>query len=312
MPPPCRQAAAAAAVAPCLGALLLLACAPPAAAFNPNRPRNPHKAGDVECRPQAIFPRLNPGSPAHLAEYDLESLLPGAIDGCHTLWLSDFELWDEGAITVANALKDNTDVHTIYMHFSHVGCDGAEAFAELLKHNQALHTINFGHNSIENEGAFALAEALKVNTGLHTLTLDHNKIHEPGIQALIDALKVNEDLLHMNVHSNHFNLQSPPHAQVLENQIEALLHGHAFHHFHHSREVEDTTNLEDHAPHPMRHIDAHRDRMASAGRGADGNVGSAGIDLHHGEPPHHMKDTKPEPHPHYGDDPPPVAKRDEL
>jgi hypothetical protein len=163
------------------------------------RPRNPHKEGDIQCRPETIFKRLNPNSMDHLAEYDLESIIPGSIDNCHTLWLSDFELWDEGAIAIAKGLKGNKQVHTVYMHFSQVGDDGAEAFAELLKVNQDLHTINLGQNMIENEGAIHFAEALKVNHGLHTLTLDHNKIHEPGIVALIEALKVNEDLLHVSI-----------------------------------------------------------------------------------------------------------------
>jgi hypothetical protein len=166
--------------------------------FNPNRPRNPHKASDIECRAKHMFARSNPKARDHEAEYELDEIIPGSIDGCHTLWLSDFELWDEGAIAVANALKGNDQVHTVYMHFSQVGDDGAEAFAELLKTNQDLHTINLGHNAIETEGAIHLAEALKVNTGLHTLTLDHNKIKEPGILALIEALKVNEDVLHVS------------------------------------------------------------------------------------------------------------------
>ena len=163
------------------------------------RPRNPHKATDIECRPHSIFHRTNPNSLDHLAEYELDEIIPNSLDGCHTLWLSDFELWDEGAITIATALQGNDQVHTVYMHYSQVGDDGAEAFAELLKINQDLHTINLGHNAIENEGAVFFAEALKVNTGLHTLTLDHNKIHEAGIVALIESLKVNEDLLHVSV-----------------------------------------------------------------------------------------------------------------
>ena len=144
------------------------------------RPRNPHKATDKECRPKTIFRRTDNAKWDHEAQYDLEKIIPNSLDGCHTLWLSDFELWDEGAIAIAQGLKGHTDVHTVYMHFSQVGDEGAEAFAELLKTNQALHTINLGHNSIESEGAIHLAEALKVNTGLHTLTLDHNKIHEAG------------------------------------------------------------------------------------------------------------------------------------
>ena len=248
------------------------------------RPRNPHKETDKECRPNTIFRRKNPNSLDHEAEYDLEEIIPNSLDGCHTLWLSDFELWDEGAIAIATALKGNDQVHTVYMHFSQVGDDGAEAFAELLKTNNDLHTINLGHNAIENEGAIHFAEALKVNTGLHTLTLDHNKIHEPGIVALIEGLKVNEDVLHMNVHSNHFNLQSPPHARILEDQIEALLHGHAFHHFHTSGEVEDRSNEEEHTEHPLKHIERHQARVL-----AEGKDGNGGIDSHHGQPEHKMK-----------------------
>jgi hypothetical protein len=265
------------------------------------RPRNPHKATDVECRPASIFRRLNPKSMDHEAEYDLEKIIPDSLNGCHTLWLSDFELWDEGAIAIAEGLKGHKDVHTVYMHFSQVGDEGAEAFAELLKVNQDLHTINLGHNSIETEGAIHLAEALKVNTGLHTLTLDHNKIHEAGIIALIEALKINEDVLHMNVHSNHFNLQSPPHARELEDQIEALLHGHAFHHFHTSGEVEDRSEEELHTEHPLKHIEKHKQRVLN-----EGKDGKGGIDSHHGEPAHKMKPIN-RPHELYNGNGPPAA-----
>jgi len=104
-----------------------------------------------------------------------------------------------------------------------------------------------------------------------------------GIVALIEALKINEDVLHMNVHSNHFNLQSPPHARELEDQIEALLHGHAFHHFHTSGEVEDTSNEQEHTEHPLKHIERHQERVLK-----EGKTGKGGIDSHHGEPGHKM------------------------
>ena len=70
-------------------------------------------------------------------------------------------------------------------------------------------------------------------------------------------------------------MQSPPHARVLEKEIEGLLHGHAFHHFHTSGEVEDRTELHKHAPHAIDQINAHREKV----RGADGHIGSAGMEL---------------------------------
>ena len=193
-------------------ALLAAGIFPRPVGARPGRPRNPHRADDRDCHARTLFPRLNPGAEHYLAEYDLTRLVPDALrdaegNPCHTITAIEFELMDEGAITLARALHHNTDVHTIFLHYADVGDEGAEAIAELLRTNQALHTINLGHNAIENEGAEALAAALKVNHGLHTLTLDHNKIKEAGIRALIEALKINEDLLHMNVHSNHFNLQ---------------------------------------------------------------------------------------------------------
>ena len=133
-----------------LGVLLLAGAL--AARARPGRPRNPHRADDRDCHARTLFPRLNPGSEHYLAEYDLSRLLPNALqdsDGkpCHTITAIEFELMDEGAITLARALHHNTDVHTIYLHYADIGDEGAEAIAELLRTNQALHTINLGHNA---------------------------------------------------------------------------------------------------------------------------------------------------------------------
>jgi hypothetical protein len=76
----------------------------------------------------------------------------------------------------------------------------------------------------------------------------------------------------MNVHSNFFNLQAPPHARVLEDQLEALLHGHAFHHFHTSGEVEDQSEEEKHTYHPLKHIEAHKERVANSAKHGPGDT----------------------------------------
>ena len=149
-------------------------------------------------------------------------------------------LTDEGVLSFIEELKTNRDIHSIYLHFCYIGNEGAEAIAEVLKVNNHLHSINLGQNEIEDEGASAIAAALRVNHGLHRLTLDHNKIHKQGIKAIISALEHNDYLLHLNVHSNHFNLMSPPHAKIYEDQIEALLHGNSFYHFHMTGTKEDS------------------------------------------------------------------------
>ena len=173
--------------------------------------------GDVICHAHDLFELQDSGELG-------QDLIPGAMDQCETLYLTDHHVGDKGAEAVAHELTKNDHITVIYAHYANIGDDGATALANALKENQHVEIINFGHNHVSDIGAKAIADMIKVNTKLHTLTLDHNKIHIEGVEALVEAVKENKVITSINVHGNSFNHQDPPHARALEQKLVDELH----------------------------------------------------------------------------------------
>ena len=85
--------------------------------------------------------------------------------------MSEREIGDEGAISLASALKWNTSLLYLYLGNNEIGDKGAIALAEALKANTSLQMLTLTRNYIGDKGAISLAEAIKWNTSLQTLYL---------------------------------------------------------------------------------------------------------------------------------------------
>ena len=91
-----------------------------------------------------------------------------------TMWLSNHNIGDAGAIALAGALEKNTVLTTLYIGGNNIGDAGAAALAGALKKNTVLTWLRLSSNNIGNAGAAALSGALEKNTVLTTLELQRN------------------------------------------------------------------------------------------------------------------------------------------
>ena len=110
------------------------------------------------------------------------------------LALTNKNIEDAEAQSLANALRINQTLQTLRLIDNQIGPRGAEALANTLRVNQTLQTLNLSHNQITEAGAQAFAIALAVNQTLRKLYLPCNHIGKSGIQALATALTVNHFL----------------------------------------------------------------------------------------------------------------------
>ncbi|XP_004363514.1 hypothetical protein CAOG_03786 [Capsaspora owczarzaki ATCC 30864] len=119
-----------------------------------------------------------------------------------TLHLFEYEIGDEEAKAIAEALKVNTKLSWLNLAENQIGDVGAQAIAEGLTVNTTLTELFLNRNQIGDVGAQAIAEALKVNTKLTLLSLDYNQIGDAGAQAIAEALKVNKTLTEFYLDDN--------------------------------------------------------------------------------------------------------------
>ena len=85
---------------------------------------------------------------------------------------------DDGAIKLANALKNNNVVERIDLRGNNIGDEGALAFAEALKVNRKLRSLNLQDNDIGDEGAKAIIHVMQENRVLNELHLYGNpRVH---------------------------------------------------------------------------------------------------------------------------------------
>ena len=98
------------------------------------------------------------------------------------------QISDDGAKSLAQALQTNTSLRYIRLHNNQIGDDGAKALAKALQTNTTLQYVNLSNNKIGTDGAKALAQALQTNTTLQYVSLSNNKIGANGINAIVAAL----------------------------------------------------------------------------------------------------------------------------
>ena len=128
------------------------------------------------------------------------------VDDAINLDLLQNSLKDEGAIAIANAIRDanscgdddtsSSCIVQLGLERNEVGNAGLFSISRMLKTNNNLHTLRLGRNCITYEGITnGLAPALKVNNTLEVLSLMGNRnIGDRGAESLGKALRCNETL----------------------------------------------------------------------------------------------------------------------
>ncbi|MGW2706010.1 gala protein [Streptomyces sp. NPDC001340] len=117
-------------------------------------------------------------------------LMPVAAASAHAahVLLGTNAIGDEGARTVADALVDGHDLHTLYLGCNRIGPDGVTALADALTTDGTVRALWLKRNPVGDEGARALAAMLRRNTTLRTLDLVNTGLTTDGLRALVDAL----------------------------------------------------------------------------------------------------------------------------
>ena len=100
------------------------------------------------------------------------------LDGCISLDLQEVgaAFGDAGAASLAAQLKGNSALKLVYLGFNEIGDEGAIAIANLLRDDgaSALATLNLPFNKITEKGVVALADALEHNTVTTQVELNGN------------------------------------------------------------------------------------------------------------------------------------------
>lgn len=124
---------------------------------------------------------------------------------CSGLWLGSNNISSVGAITIADALRNNTTLQYLYLSDNKITDQGAQALSAVLSDsNVILKDLFLGNNNITDEGVACLANMLKTNKTLKQLNLSSNKVSDRGVQYLDDALnnQQNNSLEKLYLNSN--------------------------------------------------------------------------------------------------------------
>ena len=137
--------------------------------------------------------------------------------------ISNNNLSDTGAETIAEALEGNTTLVVLDISNNSVTDEGIKALAKALEGNSKLTTLNISNNNIGDDGAFLFSHLLNnKNCNITTLNISNNNIHDTGLMSIFDKLCNYEKesyikLTTLDVSNNVFGIKA---ARVLKNLLE--------------------------------------------------------------------------------------------
>ena len=160
---------------------------------------------------------------------NFESLLERLIDDDFHVTgidLSGRRIGNRGAIRMADALADNTQVRQLWLRGCNIGSDGARALASCLEQNMSIVDIFLANNAIGDVGLFAISDSLALhNSTLISLELDNNDIGEDGLEAFLHALETNTSMLVASFERNPRLMNSTQMLDELQAKLKAKLEG---------------------------------------------------------------------------------------
>jgi hypothetical protein len=118
---------------------------------------------------------------------------------------------DDGAVSLAAALRSNRSLLQLLLTNNAIGAAGAHAIGEALaaNHTSAVHTISLSNNKLGHVGALKLCEALApapAGRALKTLSLRSNELGDDGAKACAMMLSSNRALTSVRLHDLHIIL----------------------------------------------------------------------------------------------------------
>ena len=141
-----------------------------------------------------------------LVDEDMEIIVKQVITkkSCIELWLDSNSITSQGALILADALRNNNTLQKLDLYNNRVSDSGVSFLVKsLLDSNFTLKILNLGRNGITNEGVRFLAQMFKTNTSLTNLYLQQNDISDDGVRLLANAIENhNKTLIELYLNGN--------------------------------------------------------------------------------------------------------------
>nr|CCG20296.1 Ran GTPase activating protein 2 [Solanum stenophyllidium] len=119
------------------------------------------------------------------------------------IYLSYLNLEDEGAIAIANALKDSApSLAVLEMAGNDITADAASAIASCIAAKQLLAKLSLGENELKDEGAIQIAKALEGHSHLIEVDMNSNALRRAGARVLAQTVLHKDEFKLLNVNGN--------------------------------------------------------------------------------------------------------------
>nr|CCG20246.1 Ran GTPase activating protein 2 [Solanum tuberosum subsp. andigenum] len=119
------------------------------------------------------------------------------------IYLSYLNLEDEGAIAMANALKDSApSLAVLEMAGNDITAEAASAIASCIAAKQLLAKLSLGENELKDEGAIQIAKALEGHIHLIEVDMSSNALRRAGARVLAQTVLHKDEFKLLNVNGN--------------------------------------------------------------------------------------------------------------
>ncbi|XP_059311848.1 RAN GTPase-activating protein 2 [Lycium ferocissimum] len=119
------------------------------------------------------------------------------------VYLSYLNLDDEGAIAIANALKDSApSLGVLEMAGNDITAEAAPAIASCIAAKQLLSKLSLAENELKDEGAIQIAKALQGHNHLIQVDMSINALRRAGARVLAQAVLQKDGFKLLNVDGN--------------------------------------------------------------------------------------------------------------
>lgn len=119
------------------------------------------------------------------------------------IYLSYLNLEDEGAIAIANALKDSApSLGILEMAGNDITAEAAPAIASCVAAKQLLAKLSLGENELKDEGAIQIAKALEGHNHLIEVDMSSNTLRRAGARVLAQTVLHKDEFKLLNVNGN--------------------------------------------------------------------------------------------------------------
>ncbi|XP_049358879.1 RAN GTPase-activating protein 2 [Solanum verrucosum] len=119
------------------------------------------------------------------------------------IYLSYLNLEDEGAIAIANALKDAApSLAVLEMAGNDITVEAASAIASCIAAKQLLAKLSLGENELKDEGAIQIAKALEGHSHLIEIDMSSNALRRAGARVLAQTVLHKDEFKLLNVNGN--------------------------------------------------------------------------------------------------------------